>query len=69
MTEREFGMIDMGLTRACNMRCKFCTAVGTHKNKKILSFEEFKCIFEKVEELGEFTQQVFFLWERGGTVA
>jgi MoaA/NifB/PqqE/SkfB family radical SAM enzyme len=51
MTEREFGMIDMGLTRACNMRCKFCTAVGTHKNKKILSFEEFKCIFEKVEEL------------------
>lgn len=64
MSEREFEMIDMGLTRACNMKCKFCTAVRTHENKKILSFEEFKNIFDKVEELiktGKITMHRKFL--------
>lgn len=53
MAKRHFSMIDMGITRACNMRCKFCTAIKTHGFEKMMTLEEFKAVVHKVENLIE----------------
>lgn len=44
-------MVDMAITRCCNMRCKFCTATSTHGYDKMMSFDQFKLFFDKIESL------------------
>lgn len=51
MKKRHFNMVDIAITRCCNMRCKFCTATSTHNQKQMISFDKFKQIFDKIELL------------------
>lgn len=51
MNKRQFYMVDMGITRCCNMKCKFCTAVSTHEYNKKMTFEQFANVINKLNTL------------------
>ena len=51
MKKRHFSMVDMAITRCCNMKCKFCTATKTHDFSKMMPFDEFKLYLNKIEML------------------
>lgn len=51
MGKRRFGMVDIAITRCCNMKCKFCTATATHGYDKMMSLYEFKLYLDRIDSL------------------
>lgn len=53
MKNRKISYVIIGLTRSCNLRCKMCRATSTHNHDKVMDFDAFQRIFERINSLNE----------------